>query len=286
MKVSVLGAGLMGSPFSLRLLGEGHEVTVYNRSSDKLTHLISKGANITTNPFDAIANSKIIIMMLSGYSAITEVLFSTPIDMKDKLFVQMGTISPNESRELFTRISRLGAKYIEAPVLGSIPEALSGKLIVMVGGSLDDFNYVVPILDCLGEKPILIGDVGTAAALKLAMNQLIAALTTAFSLSLGFCMRNGVDTEIYMDVVRKSALYAQTYDKKLKKYLERNFDGANFSAKHLNKDVNLFLADAESLGMDCSSLQGIAKITAQAIKQGLGDKDYSAIYEIINPEVN
>ena len=286
MKVSVLGAGLMGSPFSLRLLGEGHEVTVYNRSSDKLTHLISKGANITTNPCDAIANSKIIIMMLSGYSAITEVLFSTPIDMKDKLFVQMGTISPNESRELFTRISRLGAKYIEAPVLGSIPEALSGKLIVMVGGSLDDFNYVVPILDCLGEKPILIGDVGTAAALKLAMNQLIAALTTAFSLSLGFCMRNGVDTEIYMDVVRKSALYAQTYDKKLKKYLERNFDGANFSAKHLNKDVNLFLADAESLGMDCSSLQGIAKITTQAIKQGLGDKDYSAIYEIINPEVN
>ena len=286
MKVSVLGAGLMGSPFSLRLLGEGHEVTVYNRSSDKLTHLISKGANITTNPFDAIANSKIIIMMLSGYSAITEVLFSTPIDMKDKLFVQMGTISPNESRELFTRISRLGANYIEAPVLGSIPEALSGKLIVMVGGSLDDFNYVVPILDCLGEKPILIGDIGTAAALKLAMNQLIAALTTAFSLSLGFCMRNGVDTEIYMDVVRKSALYAQTYDKKLKKYLERNFDGANFSAKHLNKDVNLFLADAESLGMDCSSLQGIAKITTQAIKQGLGDKDYSAIYEIINPEVN
>lgn len=286
MKVSVLGAGLMGSPFCLRLLGEGHEVTVYNRSSDKLTHLISKGANITTNPFDAIANSKIIIMMLSGYSAITEVLFSTPIDMKDKLFVQMGTISPNESRELFARISRLGAKYIEAPVLGSIPEALSGKLIVMVGGSLDDFNYVVPILDCLGEKPILIGDVGTAAALKLAMNQLIAALTTAFSLSLGFCMRNGVDTEIYMDVVRKSALYAQTYDKKLKKYLERNFDGANFSAKHLNKDVNLFLADAESLGMDCSSLQGIAKITTQAIKQGLGDKDYSAIYEIINPEVN
>ena len=286
MKVSVLGAGLMGSPFCLRLLGEGHEVTVYNRSSDKLTHLISKGANITTNPFDAIANSKIIIMMLSGYSAITEVLFSTPIDMKGKLFVQMGTISPNESRELFTRISRLGAKYIEAPVLGSIPEALSGKLIVMVGGSLDDFNYVVPILDCLGEKPILIGDVGTAAALKLAMNQLIAALTTAFSLSLGFCMRNGVDTEIYMDVVRKSALYAQTYDKKLKKYLERNFDGANFSAKHLNKDVNLFLVDAESLGMDCSSLQGIAKITTQAIKQGLGDKDYSAIYEIINPEVN
>ena len=286
MKVSVLGAGLMGSPFCLRLLGEGHEVTVYNRSSDKLTHLISKGANITTNPFDAIANSKIIIMMLSGYSAITEVLFSTPIDMKDKLFVQMGTISPNESRELFTRISRLGGKYIEAPVLGSIPEALNGKLIVMVGGGLDDFNYVVPILDCLGEKPILIGDIGTAAALKLAMNQLIAALTTAFSLSLGFCMRNGVDTEIYMDVVRKSALYAQTYDKKLKKYLERNFDGANFSAKHLNKDVNLFLADAESLGMDCSSLQGIAKITTQAIKQGLGDKDYSAIYEIINPEVN
>ena len=286
MKVSVLGAGLMGSPFSLRLLGEGHEVTVYNRSSDKLTHLISKGANITTNPSDAIANSKIIIMMLSGYSAIREVLFSTPIDMEDKLFVQMGTISPNESRELFARISQLGAKYIEAPVLGSIPEALNGKLIVMVGGSLDDFNYVVPILDCLGENPILIGDVGTAAALKLAMNQLIAALTTAFSLSLGFCMRNGVDTEIYMDVVRKSALYAQTYDKKLKKYLERNFDGANFSAKHLNKDVNLFLADAESLGMDCSSLQGIAKITTQAIKQGLGDKDYSAIYEIINPEVN
>jgi 3-hydroxyisobutyrate dehydrogenase len=81
-----------------------------------------------------------------------------------------------------------------------------------------------------------------------------------------------------MDVVRQSALYAPTFDKKLKRMCDRNFVNPNFPTKHLLKDTNLFLTQAAELGLNTKSLEGIKQIIQTAIAQGLAEKDYSAIY--------
>ena len=98
----------------------------------------------------------------------------------------MGTISPRQSQELSNRVEQAGGHYVEAPVLGSIPEAKAGTLLVMVGGTDAQFQTHQALFESLGETPRHIGPVGSAAALKLGLNQLIGALTTAFSTSLEF----------------------------------------------------------------------------------------------------
>jgi 3-hydroxyisobutyrate dehydrogenase len=85
-----------------------------------------------------------------------------------------------------------------------------------------------------------------------------------------------------MDVVRQSALYAPTFDKKLERMCDRNFKDPNFPTKHLLKDTNLFLTQAAELGLNTKSLEGIKQIIEQAIAIGLADKDYSAIYSAID----
>ena len=153
----------------------------------------------------------------------------------------------------------------------------------MVGSTPEQFEQWSPILRQLG-MPRYVGEVGSAAALKLALNQLIAALTTAFSLSLGFVQRQNVPIDTFMQVLRQSALYAPTFDKKLQRMIDRDFANPNFPTRHLLKDANLFLQEARNLGLQVDSLAGIQHIIEIACTEGLADADYSALFAAVNPE--
>ncbi|MFB2893083.1 NAD(P)-dependent oxidoreductase [Aerosakkonemataceae cyanobacterium BLCC-F50] len=285
MKVGFLGTGLMGKPLVQRLLCAKIPVVVYNRTASKVEELKAAGAQVADSPESAIANSDCIILMLTNASAIEEVLLSesAKAELKGRTIIQMGTISPQESQEIEKQVIAAGGEYLEAPVLGSIPEAEAGKLIVMVGATPEQFAKWSNLLQNFGSEPRLIGSVGTAAAVKLALNQLIASLTTAFALSLSLVQKQGVEVETFMELLRQSALYAPTFDKKLKRMLERDFTNPNFPTKHLLKDTNLFLNQAQSNNLNTYSLEGVRQILEIAQEMGLADADYSALFNAVNP---
>ena len=284
MDIGIIGIGLMGHAFVERYLSQGYTVRVFNRTQDNVKDLGEKGIMICSSADELIDLSETIILMVSDADAISKLLqLDKQKDLKNKTILQMATISPTQSKEIGEVITACGGNYLEAPVLGSLPEAKTGTLIIMAGGPKDVFEKVLPTLQVLGAAPRYIGETGSAAALKLAMNQLIASLTAGFSLSLGYAMKNGVDTELFMDTVRESALYAKTYDKKLEKYLERDFGTANFSTQHLLKDVRLFIDDAKETGLNTDALEGIERITSKAVDKGMAVMDYSSIFEVICP---
>jgi 3-hydroxyisobutyrate dehydrogenase len=203
--------------------------------------------------------------------------------LRGKTIIQMGTVGSSESLALQHEVERYGGTYCEAPVLGSLAEARAGTLFLMIGATEKQFAHVSPLLRSLGREPRLIGPIGTAAALKLALNQLIAAEISAFALSLGLVQRSGVSVEAFMAILRESALFAQTFDKKLPRMLKRDYHQPNFSTRHLLKDVDLCSEEAAGCGLKVGSLEGIRTTLIDAIAQGLGDVDYSAVYERINP---
>jgi len=90
--------------------------------------------------------------------------------------------------------------------------------------------------------------------------------------------------ETFMSVLRESALYAPTFDKKLKRMVRHNYSNPNFPTKHLLKDTRLFLEAAKTEGLTVSSLQGMETILEAALELGLGDEDYSALYEVIQSQ--
>ena len=116
------------------------------------------------------------------------------------------------------------------------------------------------------------------------MNQLIAALTAGFSLIPGYALKNGIDPDVFMDTVPECALYAKTYDKKLQKYLDRDFGTANFSTRHLLKDIRLFIDDTKGAGLKMGALEGIERITSLTVENGMDLMDYSSIYQVICPD--
>jgi len=284
--IGIIGIGLMGKAFVERFLSQGYTVRIYNRTSEKIEGLSDSGVIICDTVDNLISTSSTIILMLSDAEAINKLL---PLEgkkesLRGKTLLQMATISPSQSKDLDKIITSCGGHYLEAPVLGSIPEAKTGTLIIMAGGNKNVFEHVLPILQSLGKAPRFIGNTGSAAALKLSMNQLIASLTAGFSLSLGYAIKNGVDTDLFMDTIRESALYAKTYDKKLNKYLDRDFGTANFSTRHLLKDIRLFIEDAKLINLNTDALEGIERITNKTVEDGMDIMDYSSIYQTINPK--
>jgi len=285
MNIGLIGTGLMGQALAEHLLAENQSLIVYNRSPEKSAALAESGATVSHSAQQVLQQADICLFFLSDAEAIHSV-FDTiePTAFRHTLIIQMGTIAPEESRELAARVHEQSGRYMECPVLGSLPEARSGNLILMAGGSKQDYETALPLLEMIGKEPQYIGDIGQGATVKLAMNQLIAGLTASFTLSLALVEKEGIEIEQFMKIVRDSALYAPTFDKKLSRMLDRDFANPNFPTKHLAKDTRLFLSVAEQLGLNTSALEGIEKLLEVALDMGLDNTDYAALMAVVSPK--
>ncbi len=284
MHISLVGTGLMGAAMTERLLTLGHDVVVYNRTKDKCRVLQQQGAILARSAAEAIQASPCTILMLSDAAAIHDAVFAArKPDFQNRTVIQMGTIAPSESLALGYAIRSGIGDYFEAPVLGSITEARAGRLVVMVGGTAEHVERWNEALTCFCEAPVLVGPIGQAATLKLALNQLLAAQMTAFALSLGLIQRSGVAVGTFMNVLRQSSLMAPMFERKLPRLLDRDYANPRFSTGNLLKDVRLSLQAAKEANVATPSLDGVRDVFEHAVALGLHDLDYAAVYEAVAP---
>ncbi|PKL90316.1 MAG: hydroxyacid dehydrogenase [Ignavibacteriae bacterium HGW-Ignavibacteriae-2] len=283
MKILFIGTGLMGAPMAQKLLESGQDVTVYNRDIKKAEALKSFGAKIEESLKTAFSGIDIIVFMVSDYNAIRSLLDCiNKKDLMGKTVIQMSTISPKENIMLENELNGIGCNFMEAPVLGSISQIQQKTLIVLVGSSAPLFELHKDLFTSFSNRIDHVGGVGKASALKLGLNQLIIGLTSVFTMSLGFIRENNIDINLFMDIVRQSALYAPTFDKKLNNYLERDFSNPNFPLKHLLKDLNLIEAAFSEKNINTETLKGIRIILQESVNSGMGDLDYSALYNTVH----
>ncbi len=287
MTIAFIGTGLLGSPMAERLAKQGFPLIAYNRTREKALPLQEVGATIADSPAEAIAAGDVTVLVLTDFPAIKAVLDmdGTGVPVSGKTIIQVSTILPEESQTVARWVQEHGGTYLEAPVLGSRPEAREGRLQVLVGGDKALFDRLHHLLATWGPVYYL-GSVGQAAAVKLALNQLIAALLSAFSVSLAMVRRAGADVEVFMEILRNSKLYAPTFDKKLPRLLERNFENPNFPTRHLLKDVSLIEAQARKLGVNTKTIEAVRQIIEETLQKGWVETDYSSIYNAIDPPEN
>jgi len=281
MEITLVGSGLLGTAIGERLLARGYRLHVWNRRQERAQALVAAGAQLASSPAEAVAAGELVITVLSDGPITAEVLLNQAgTALPGRLVLQVATIAPAESRDLAIALQQRGARYLETPVLGSRPEALAGGLQVMVGGELADLERARRVLMALGGEPRHLGPVGAALHTKLALNQLIASLTHSFSLALHVVQQAGVEVETFMAILRESALYAPTFDKKLAKELADDYSNPNFPTAHLRKDLQLFLTAAAALQLETQGLRGLAELLERATAAGLDELDYSSLHRL------
>lgn len=279
MKIGFVGTGLMGKPMIEKLIENNFMVNVFNRTIEKAKLLKVRNAQIKNSMNELVVDSAIIIFMVTDYVALNELVNSCDKSWNKKIVIQMSTISPNENITLSKYFIDKNASYFEAPVLGSITQVRNKELITLVGADEPLPDEIKEILESFSKKIIHVGKVGKASALKLALNQLIVSELSIFSMSLKYVLANEINVDVFMDVLRNSALYAQTFDKKLPNFLKNDFSNPNFPLKHMLKDLKLITEDFQRAGINSEILKEEEKLLHEGLKNGFAEEDYSALYK-------
>jgi len=269
-----------------RLANAKVPLVVWNRSIEKAAPFQAKGVTVAKTPESAIRQCEVAIVMLATGDVVQQTLFSDDgkqlSDPKQhplhgRTVIQMSTISPRESRALHSRVVACGGRYIECPVLGSTPLARAGTLQLMLAGDTTVIESVRPVLSILGRPRVIGPNIGQAATMKLALNQIIASQISALSLSLGMVARSGLDIDMFMEILRSGPAMSAYFDFKLPVMREGKYDDAVFTTAMLLKDLRLVVDESKTLGLNPASASGITELAATATALGWGGSDAAAL---------
>ena len=177
MRVAIIGTGKMGGAMARRLKTQGHELTLWNRTREKAEAL--GAGKVAATPAEAAREAEVVISMLTDADAVRTAYLGDEGALKSaksQVFIEMSTAGPNIAADLAPRLEKAGAQYVEAPVIGSVPAVEAGTLVVLAAGKESAIERARPVLQALGEVRH-VGDLGTAANLKLVANSMLAGVT-------------------------------------------------------------------------------------------------------------
>lgn len=282
-KIGFIGLGTMGAPMAANLLKQGYEVTVYNRSRAKSEALAEQGATIATTPREAASTANTVITMVSDDASIIAVY-----EGEDGLLtglrtgatvIDCSTISPALVKQLAEKIHKLGCAFLDAPVTGSSPAAISGTLVFMVGGEAETLAAQQDIFDTLGKKILHMGPNGSGAVAKLAHNTIVGINNLALAEGFAIAAKSGLPGDTFLELVQLGSAGSKAAELKGRKIIEHDFTN-QFSLALMLKDLKLAssLTDESSIP---SPMLNLAKSLFQAGQtEGYGDEDLSSVVKI------
>ncbi len=282
--IGFVGFGSMGHPMAGRLLDAGYEVHGYNRTKEKVNDLLGQGLRWCDSPREVAEAADVIISMVSDDKALEAV--ATGDDgilsglAEGKIYVDMSTVSPDTTRRLAKQAAEQGAKMLDAPVSGSVPQVEKGVLTIVVGGDRDAFDAVTPILKNWG-TPHYIGPNGQGALLKLAINISLAAQMLAFSEGVLLAERGGIDHKTAVDVMADSAIGSPLL-KARGQLLQELPEQSWFTLDLLHKDIRLALDNGRKLDTPLPSAHASDETLGKAHEGGYGQLDIAAAFKALS----
>jgi 3-hydroxyisobutyrate dehydrogenase len=278
--VGFIGTGTMGSRMVVRLLNDGHKVTVFNRNKAKAKPLIEKGAKFAETVPDLVEAADYICISVPDDTAIKDVVTHTvAVDCKGKVFISLSTISPDMAVELSEIISSCGAYFLDAPVSGSAPQVEQAQLIIFVGGSEPQFKDAKPIFSSISKEAYFMGPAGNGSRMKLVVNTLLGLGVQALAESLLLGQRMGIDKSKLIEVLNTTVVVSPSQKIKMQSALSNNYDVA-FSLANMYKDFGLILDQAHKTSTPMPATAAAVQVSAVGMSREL-DKDFSVVIQLL-----
>ena len=280
-QVGWIGLGQMGTPMVKHLLNSGVTVGVFTRRQAKCQAVVELGADAYPSVLELVQANDIIFLMVADYAAIQNILNDQVLAaLKNKLVVNMSTISPVQNQELAALLANYGAEFVEAPVSGSSKVAEAGKLLVLSAGKAELIEQLKPLFAAFSTTTFYYGEVGKAGGIKLMINSLLGIFIQAYGEALLFADQYGIPKEQVIEMISGSAMNTAIFQAKVPMYLANDFSPA-FMTKHMTKDFNLAVAEMTKKGKSFPLIAQAAQSYNQANESGLSEVDMAAIYQFL-----
>ena len=279
-KVTILGTGAMGSRMAEVLLKSGNSVVVWNRSPEKTAPLISAGAVYAETPAAAVGDADFVISMLRDNDASRDVWLSEsngalkamPVNA---VLIESSTITPDWAKDLSEQCRHSGIAYLDAPVVGSRPQAAAGQLIFLVGGDKSAYEKAGPLFETMGKAAYFLGPAGSGAVVKLVVNSLLGVQVTALAELIGVLRRLDIDTAKAVEVICATPVISPSASLAATSILSENF-APLFPVELIEKDMNYLLATAAQADAQTPMVEAAGNVFRKAIEAGYGGEQMTA----------
>jgi 3-hydroxyisobutyrate dehydrogenase len=276
--VAVLGTGIMGAGMARSLLREGHEVTVWNRSTEKAKPLADDGARVADDAGDAVAGADVVITMLFDTDAVAQTMQPVLSRFREgAVWVQTSTVGIEGTDRLAALARDAGVDYLDVPMLGTKAPAENGQLVVLASGPSSLRDRVQPVFDAIGSRTQWVSEtVGDASRLKLAVNAWIGVVVNGVAQSIALARGLGLDPQQFLDAVGGGALDAPYVQLKGKAMIDGDYT-PSFELDGVIKDTDLIHAALREAGVDATLATAVRDRLGVASDDGHGQKDMSAV---------
>jgi len=279
--VAFVGLGAMGSRMAMNLHAAGHVLKVFNRNKEKTKPFADKGIQVCESPAAATKGAEFVCSIVSDDIATREVMLGAngvvAAAAAGTIVLDSSTNTPAMAREVAFEAKAKGVFYLDAPVSGSLVQAQSRELVILVGGDKAAFDKAQGVLGAMGRMVRRIGDSGAGATLKLINNMLSASLTAAIAEAALAAEAAGLDQAATLEVLAEGAAGSRLMKTKLPKMFKRDFS-AQFQLELMEKDLRYFLALASEVDRP-APIASLVRSQYQAAKRAqLGKLDSCAVF--------
>jgi 3-hydroxyisobutyrate dehydrogenase-like beta-hydroxyacid dehydrogenase len=277
MNVGILGTGKMGGAMARRFAASGYEVTLWNRSPSKAQELHI--GHVVATPADNARDADVIISSLTNDTALRDVYFGENGVLgaaAGKLVIDTSTAGPDIAEAIGREAHAVGVRFLEAPVIGSVPAVEGGKLLVLVAGDQVDAEQARPILEHLGEV-LYVGERGSAQRLKLIANSMLGITSAAAAELLTAGTAAGLERE---QVFKILARFAPGLAARERGFLHDEHTPTMFAVRDLVKDLDL----ASRVFDDQAGATPLTHVTHDLYAEAMDDSadlDISAIVRVL-----
>jgi 3-hydroxyisobutyrate dehydrogenase len=283
--VGFAGLGRMGEPMARRVLDGGFPLTVWNRTPERLAGLTSAGARAADTPRALAEGAEIVITMVADADALRAVLHGDDgllAGLGDgSILIDTSTIGPLAAVEFAAAVTERGAEWIDSPVSGSTGLAAKGELTLMMGGERAAIVRAEPVLATLSQKRFHLGQAGSGAAMKLAINSVVAVLNEAVAEALVLAEQAGIPPEAAYDVLAGGAVGAPLVAYKRDAFLRPDETPVAFTVELMRKDLRLAFELADRLGLDLAAVRAADDVLRRASERGLAAGDFARVAQVI-----
>jgi 3-hydroxyisobutyrate dehydrogenase-like beta-hydroxyacid dehydrogenase len=283
-KIGFMGLGIMGAAMASNIVRAGYPLAVYNRTAGRAEGLSKLGANVASSAESLAKASDVVIAMVTGPEALENLLWgpqgAAQALTKEKVFINMSTVSPRYTRELGQRLAGTGATFIDAPVSGSKKPAEDATLLILAGGSREKIEGLAPLFKTMGKGVVYCGEAGQGSMMKMTNNLLLGVMLEGLSEALNFGKRGGLSMEEMLEVFLGGPLNSPIYQMKVD-MLRTNTYPPNFPLKHMTKDLKFLVDTAYETGAPVPVGQMMLHLYRLGVGQGWGDMDVAAIAKVL-----
>ncbi|TYC64276.1 NAD(P)-dependent oxidoreductase [Rhodobacterales bacterium] len=286
MRVGFAGLGRMGVRMAANLARAGHEVIVWNRTSEK-AEVFTKvhGARSAATPRALAEQSDAVISMLADDVAL-DAVYSGPDGILNAaggamVLAEMGTISVPRILNLHEVVPASGRRFVDAPVSGATQAAEAAQLLIMAGAAEGSAPELEPLFAAMGKRTIWLGKPGTGAAMKLGVNMLIHGLNQTLAEALSLTTAAGIDPEAAYEVLENSAVAAPVLFYRKGLYLDEAAHEVSFTVALARKDVGLALDLARANGVVMPQAELNKAVLKAAGEAGFDARDMASILSFV-----